>query len=606
MSETLANNITRRNQAPHDFKIYTGDQADQQGDEVTEAYPVSQILIVKPANKIAFAKIVIGDGAVAQQDFNISNEEVFKPGKYIEIEMGDANHKELAFKGVIVKHGIRIKKNKNSVLHIDCRDVATKMTTQMRSRYFPEDASEKDACSQIIEEYNQDSPIIEDGLNGLETTHETLVQYDSTDWDFILKRANAEGQLLYTDNGKLSSVTPTVKDEADYTLEYGEIIEEFEAEMDARNQYEEVKLSVWDSSKQEIINEPFEKPADIKLETPGDISNSDLAKVTNSEGLLVDYPGAMISDDQKNLVKAEWIKSQLARIRGRVSFTEATLVSPGSTIELKGVGNRFNGRTFVTGTRHEFTNNTWITDLQFGLDRDWNREALDNPGDLGRIPVMSGLHIGVVTRLDDEKGEDRVKVRIPVIDAQGEGVWARMARQDAGEHRGTFHLPELKDEVLVSFLNCDPRYPMIMGMLNSSAKPAPVKAKSEDNLKGYYSKIGSRLEFDDKKRTVKMQSLNADESGDLAKLRESEPELEKNNTIFLDDENGEILIQDKNKNYIKLSASEVTIYGENKITLQSKEISIKADQKLETDAGNSTFKSSMETKIQGSIINLNP
>ena len=39
----------------------------------------------------------------------------------------------------------------------------------------------------------------------------------------------------------------------------------------------------------------------------------------------------------------------------------------------------------------------------------------------------------------------------------------------------TYMLPEVDDEVLVGFVNDDPRDPVIQGMLHSSAKPAPIK-----------------------------------------------------------------------------------------------------------------------------------
>ena len=80
----------------------------------------------------------------------------------------------------------------------------------------------------------------------------------------------------------------------------------------------------------------------------------------------------------------------------------------------------------------------------------------------------------------------------------------------------------------------------------------------------------------------------------------------KNNTIVLDDDKGTILIQDKNKNYILFGSDEILIFGDKKITLESKEINIKASTKLVTDTGKSELVSSGETKIQGSTINLNP
>ena len=51
-----------------------------------------------------------------------------------------------------------------------------------------------------------------------------------------------------------------------------------------------------------------------------------------------------------------------------------------------------------------------------------------------------------------------------------------LATLDAGKERGTFFRPEIGDEVVVGFLNDDPRHPVILGMCHSSAKPAPEPA----------------------------------------------------------------------------------------------------------------------------------
>lgn len=609
MGETLANNITKEAQVPHSFEIYLSDSPVEEGDVVGEVNQPFHIVIGKMANKIAYAKLLIEDGDVASQDFPLSNEDLYAPGKFITIKMGDVNGMETAFKGMIVKHGIKIKKNRKLHLTIDCRDNAVAATTQTKSKYFAENTLDSDAFKEILNEYKKGADQLID-VSGIEDTnveHEGLVQYNTTDWDFIVKRANAAGQLVYTDNGIITTVTPTVAAAEDYTLLFGDELLEFEAEMDAKTQFKEVILNAWDSSKQEIGTEELGTIAGVDLDKPGDLSNEDLSALLNGKGLNINYPGQLVAEDLKNFVKTELIKSKLARIIGRVSFVESTLVEPRKTMKLDGVGNRFNGLTYITGVRYEFSKNIWTTNLQFGLSRDWS-ESITKETDriMNIIPEMSGLHIATVTRLDDPSGEDRVKVRIPVIDPKSEGVWAKMSRTDAGKHRGMFFLPELDDEVLVGFLGCDPRYPMIVGMLNSSAKPAPVAAKDKDNLKGYYSKGGSRVEFNDVDRTIKIQTLCEEEGGSLEDFRSGEPNLEKNNTILIDDAEGTILVRDKNGNFIKFSDTEMHIFGKKKVRIEAEEVVIEAATKLETNTGKSILHAGGETKITGSPINLNP
>ena len=44
-------------------------------------------------------------------------------------------------------------------------------------------------------------------------------------------------------------------------------------------------------------------------------------------------------------------------------------------------------------------------------------------------------------------------------------IWARMIFEDAGNNRGKIFWPEKDDEVIIGFLNSDPRNPIVLGSL---------------------------------------------------------------------------------------------------------------------------------------------
>jgi hypothetical protein len=52
-------------------------------------------------------------------------------------------------------------------------------------------------------------------------------------------------------------------------------------------------------------------------------------------------------------------------VHGDVSFTGSALAKPGLTIELAGVGNRFSGIHYITGTQHEIADSNWTTSVTF-------------------------------------------------------------------------------------------------------------------------------------------------------------------------------------------------------------------------------------------------
>ena len=121
----------------------------------------------------------------------------------------------------------------------------------------------------------------------------------------------------------------------------------------------------------------------------------------------------------------------------------------------------------------------WKTHLQFGgIAPDAGlRSACRSIAPPQLLAPVAGLQAGVVTDNEDPAGEFRVRVRLPLVNDGDDGVWARVASLDAGAERGFFFRPEIGDEVLLGFLDDDPRQPVLLGMLHSSALAAPLRAE---------------------------------------------------------------------------------------------------------------------------------
>jgi uncharacterized protein involved in type VI secretion and phage assembly len=89
--------------------------------------------------------------------------------------------------------------------------------------------------------------------------------------------------------------------------------------------------------------------------------------------------------------------------------------------------------------------------------------------------TLVGSHIGEVVAVDDPNSRGRVKVRLydhDGVGAQDAPLWARVAVPFAGDGRGAFFIPTVGDEVLVTFVNGDPRMPIVIGGLwNGGASP---------------------------------------------------------------------------------------------------------------------------------------
>src|SRR5690349_18907639 len=158
--------------------------------EVDPSYQLLSLSVSKEMNRVSTARIVFRDGDAAKQTFDLSNQDKFIPGKKIQINIGRDGLNSQSFKGIIVKHSIKVKTNGHSELHLECMDEAVKMTIGRHSHYF-ENVKDNQVFDELITKYKLTSDP--------ETTtlqHKELVQHHLTDWDFLLLRAEANGMIV--------------------------------------------------------------------------------------------------------------------------------------------------------------------------------------------------------------------------------------------------------------------------------------------------------------------------------------------------------------------------------------------------------------------------
>lgn len=560
------------------------------GQQISGEYQVQAVIVSREFNRIAFAEIVVLDGDAAGEDFKVSGGEDFVPGKEIEILAGYHSDEESIFKGIVVRHAIRIYQNKPSVLRVECRDEAVKLTVGRKSAYFY-DVTDSDVIEQIAGDMG-----ISTDVQAMSVTHPHMVQHYATDWDFVLTRAEANGCLVSTDDGTLKVKPPDPGGDPVLSLTYGGNILDFEAVMDARDQFDSVQSFAWAAADQEMLEIDA---SDDNAVSPGNVSSGDLAAVVGLQALKLKHGGQLTEDELQAWADAEQVKSLFSKVCGRVRIQGFAGVRPGDIIEFAGVGDRFNGQALVSAVRHEIDSKNWETDIGFGLAPErWGtitRDVVEAPAN-GLLPGIFGLHVGLVTAIEgDPDGEDRIQVRIPMIDPSGEGVWARISTLDAGENRGTFWRPEIGDEVSLGFLNNDPRNPVVLGMMNSSAKPAPLPGSDDNHEKGIVTRSELKLMFNDDTKVVYIETPNG-------------------NKVTLSDEDGAITMEDENGNSITLnadgialdSAANVTITAAGDVTVDGVNITSTASAQLTGEGGSGAEMSSGgSTVVKGSVVEIN-
>lgn len=199
---------------------------------------------------------------------------------------------------------------------------------------------------------------------------------------------------------------------------------------------------------------------------------------------------------------------------------------------------------------------------------------------------IRGVVVGEVTDNDDPKNMGRVKVEFPWREANDESHWARMATPMAGADMGAYFLPEVGDEVLVSFARGDQRFPYVLGALWNTDQKPPEKNEGNNDIRKIHSRSAHEMVFDDAKTEGKVEITSS--SG---------------HTVTLDDTSGseKITIEDKSgQNSVEFDATagKLTVDAGTKLELKATNIDIKGQGQIKVEA-------SGILELKGAMIKLN-
>ena len=562
------------------------------GQVVPRAHHLLAASVVKQANRISSARLVYQDGSAAASDFPLSNEDTFLPGKEVEILAGTSSDPQSLFTGVVVRQSLKVRDKKPAQLVVDCRHKAFKLAVGRKNAAFF-DQKDSDVISAIL-----DAASLTADVEATSVSHPQQVQYRCTDWDFLLARADANGKLVLTNDGGVAVKAPALSGPAACTLLFGATLLELDAEMDARAQFSGVKALTWDPAQQAVVQKDAADPGSA---APGNVGSDDLAAVAALDGLELAH-AAILEDEAQAWADARWLRSKLDKVSGRAKCEGIGTINPGDRVTLSGVGQRFSGDVLVTGVRHDLDPaQGWKTHVQFGgLERGGgggDAEArVSAPAAGSLLAVARGLQIGKVTSNEDPDGEHRVRVKLPLVDPDDDGIWARVASPDAGDDRGFFFRPEIDDEVVVGFLDGDPRHAVILGMLHSSALPAPLTGSDDNHEKVYQSRSKMKLYFNDDKKVIRLETP----AGNLLTLSEDDK------AIVLADQNGNKI--EMTEDGIKIEAAKaLQLKAGTELKLESgTALRAKGGTELKLEGTSSAeLSSSAVTKVKGSLVQLN-
>ena len=514
-----------------------------EGSVVPGSHALLSVDVRAELDRLPSAVLLYADGDAAERSFALGDATLFDIGRRVEIlaryEEGSSGDATL-FDGLVVRQALEAGAS-GSVLRIELRHPAVRMTARRRSQVF-RDKKDSDVWSTLAGDAS-----LQISADATTVQHPVLVQFDCSDWDFLLSRADANGRHVACLPGKLRVAKRPQGAAAALSLDYGlSTVYALEFECDATGQNDGFKARSWDPKNQAAVEAPA-SPAQPQPDL-GALSGTSAAGKLGSGERLLQLPAHLDKPEIGAWAGSLAARAALSLVRGRASLPGTTQAGLLDTVEVDGVPRRFAGQALVSGLCHRIDESGWVTDLQFGLSPQpfHQRPDIAPPPAAGLLPPARGLQIGVVKKVhEDPLSEFRIEVALPGFGGEAEGVWARIAMPEAGKDRGLRFMPEPGDEVVVGFFGDDPRAPVVLGALYSSKNtpPTAVSDDSADNtLRGLVSRSGLVIGLLDE--------------GDKPKLFLKTPGGQ---TLTLDDDAQSVAVEDQHGNRLCMDKNGITL-----------------------------------------------
>jgi uncharacterized protein involved in type VI secretion and phage assembly len=187
---------------------------------------------------------------------------------------------------------------------------------------------------------------------------------------------------------------------------------------------------------------------------------------------------------------------------------------------------------------------------------------------------------GIVQQIENDPDNlFRILVHIPLWKDALEGVWARHTTSYAGQEYGLVLLPEIGDEVLLSFIGNDFDEPLIIGSVFNPVKPPFANYEDSNHTNAFITKKGMKWSWDDEKGVHEISTPAG-------------------NTILLSEEDHSVTISDENGNKVEMTKSGVTIESQ-------ADLNIKAATQIKIEAPSIEINASGTNTIKGGLVQIN-
>ena len=568
------------------------------GKDLDYKFPINYIEVTNYVNNIPYCVIKLYEFTDIDNEFLLNNSDL-KIGADVEVEYDDNNVKNTIFKGIIVNKSFLLDSDiEESYVVLKCYHKFFNMTLTTNCNYFI-DKTDKEIVEEILSKYGYSS-----NVGSMILKREFLYQNNISDWDFINNIARHYGYVVDIDKDKLTIDKPK-KDKSNQKIILGDNVININLTLDGESQIEGFEGKYWDIKKQSCSN--VESSNNSSENSFGNVNSSDLIKNSGKQKCNI-INDSFNETEYKTYLDGFIELNRYSKIQGNVTILGNKDIKQNTTIEISNFSDVFNGSAYINKVQHIYKNEDsgWITKVYVGLKKQDKYNIKDN----FNIGNIVGLKYGVVLKIDgDPENNFRVFVNIPTINKSEEGIWCRLSSIYASNNCGITFFPEKGDEVILGFIENNPKEPIIIGNVYNNKNKSSVTIDAENNIKSIKTKSGMEINFNEKDKILK---INTSEKRSITIS-------DKDESLELLNDNGKIVInkdsidvkssKDINidGNNITLSANgTIKIKGTNEVNLDGNNIKVNGGICVNIKGGTNTkIESSGITEVKGTMVKIN-
>ncbi|MEZ5028352.1 MAG: phage baseplate assembly protein V [Ferruginibacter sp.] len=291
-----------------------------------------------------------------------------------------------------------------------------------------------------------------------------------------------------------------------------------------------------------------------------------------------------------------------------------------------------NGEYIITEIHHSVSNTDNYKNQFVAIPAEVEVPPYTNPF----IVPLCDSQMAKVVENEDADGLDRVKVHFPWQQSGENTPWLNVITPHGGKDRGIRFLPEIDDEVMVSFLDKNAERPYVIGgMFTENNKSG--NAHEGNHVKVIGTKTGRRIEINENDGTMgfmdnyknkeekniiefkkkddpemKIQSLKGNDDGSMISFTNSESlkiELKDGGSLVAEikfEKNGKKLtihaadtIEIKADQTLKLNAQKIEVNGTQEVKLEGMQVGIDGKSELKAKGLTATFEGSAKADFKG-------